>query len=314
MRNARGSFLVMTAWLLAMLSLLAIGVSHRGQTEVRLVSYEVETAQSQLAAFAGIQRALELLRLDATPAYDSLREAWATNPAAYQDQRVMEGRTLFNVEVQDEQSRLNLNAATTTKDMIAKLSSMDSDVAQAIVAFRDAAEHPEEDAYYQTLTPPYTTQRAPFQSLAEVGLVRGMTPERFAVVEHFCTVYPTDGAPVNVNTAPREVLLALGLSDTLASGLIAYRNGNDAQPGTEDDQIFQQPSFDPDQWPWMSADDAAALNALLADGRLGVRTATVRIRAEGRLADGSTVVVANAVMTRPGEQGEPGRTLAWQWE
>ena len=320
----RGSILIMTTWLLAIVALLALGISHRGQLEVRLVSYDVATAQTRLAALAGVQRALEAVAHD-TNAFDAWNEPWASSSKTFERHSVRPGQTTFTVShetpavaatvtlygAEDESSRLNLNSAAA--DVIAALPGIGNDVAQSLVAFRDAAPHPAEDAYYGSLAPPYAAKRAVFESLAEVALVRGMTPERFAVVARYGTVYPKLGSPVNVNTAPREVLLALGLSPALVNGILAYRLGGDGRPGTDDDGVFQQTTFDPAQWSWMSPENAARLNALMASHALDVRSSAIRIRAEGRTEEGAVTVVAEAVVLR-GAPGTPPHVVAWQWQ
>lgn len=321
LRNARGSFLILTSWLLALLALLALGVSFRGHLAVRMAAYALDVLHAQQAAHAGLARALEVLADDTNP-FDALNESWAANEAAFRDQVVWAERTRCDVAyevpstsgaaqtvygVQDEQSRLHLNTASA--DMLARLPLMDADVAQAIVAFRDAAAQPAEDAHYQRLTPPYRTKRAPFDTLAELRLVRGMTPARFQIVLRYGTVYPTEGAPVNLNTASDIVLVALGLSPRLVEDLLRHRAGADGLTGTSDDGVWVQPTIDPDEWPGMNADDAAALGALLAGGMLDVRSAASRIRVTGRTTDGSVRTTLETVVPRGSRQ-----PLAWQVE
>jgi len=78
----------------------------------------------------------------------------------------------------DEAAKLNVNVAGWEE--IAKLPEMTDELAQAIVDFRDQDSEPlpygAEDEYYQTLTTPYRAKNAPFESLDELLLVKGVTP------------------------------------------------------------------------------------------------------------------------------------------
>jgi type II secretory pathway component PulK len=71
--------------------------------------------------------------------------------------------------------------------------------------------------------------------VGELLLVQGMTPERYAKLRPWVTVY---SKRVNINTAPRQTLLALGMSASLADKVIAYRRGPDGLEGTSDDGVF----------------------------------------------------------------------------
>ncbi len=67
-----------------------------------------------------------------------------------------------------------------------------------------------------------------------------MTPELFDNLAGFITIYGS--GRVNINTAPAEVLSALGIDDEIVSKIIAFRNGKDEIPMTADDGIFTDSS------------------------------------------------------------------------
>ncbi len=291
----RGSILVTTVWLLTILALLALGVSYRASLELRLARYQTALTQATLASWAGFYRAVELLSLDDASS-DSLSDLWAMGPHLV-EQPVGHSDVTTRVQISDEQSRLNLNVASS--DQIELLPLMNADVAAAIVAFLQPSPSPE-DAYYSTLDPPYTTKGVPFESLAELHLVRGMTPERWDIIARFCTIYPTEGAPVNLNTAPPEVLLAVGLSSQLVEQVLTYRQGNDGEVGTADDGVIE------DIVGFLPPEEYAALLSTL-----GVSSATFRVRSEGRADEGRVVKIIEAVLERPTEVGQPVRLFAW---
>jgi type II secretory pathway component PulK len=79
----------------------------------------------------------------------------------------------------DESSKLNLNTATA--DMMAYLPGMMPDVAEAILDWRDEDSEPRqegaENEYYLTLPQPYYCKNAAYETVEELLLVRGVTPE-----------------------------------------------------------------------------------------------------------------------------------------
>ncbi|STX51276.1 general secretion pathway protein K [Legionella busanensis] len=63
--------------------------------------------------------------------------------------------------------------------------------------------------YYLKQKPPYYPSKQLFQSVSELRLVRGVTGEIYQQLSPFITTLPTV-TPININTAPRKVLMALG--------------------------------------------------------------------------------------------------------
>jgi type II secretory pathway component PulK len=66
-----------------------------------------------------------------------------------------------------------------------------------------------EDDYYSRLKPPYRAANRGFADVSELKLVRGIDDKVFAKLRPFVTILP-DVTPINVNTAPVEVLMSLG--------------------------------------------------------------------------------------------------------
>ncbi len=65
-----------------------------------------------------------------------------------------------------------------------------------------------EDDYYSRLKPPYRTANRGFADIGELKLVRGVDDKVFEKLRPFITILP-DVTPINVNTAPLEVLMSL---------------------------------------------------------------------------------------------------------
>src|SRR5207247_9433336 len=76
----------------------------------------------------------------------------------------------------------------------------------------------------------------PFKVSEQLWMVGGRPHGVFHALQPFVTVY-SDGK-VNLNTAPREVLRALGMSEGLVAKVLRFRWGFDGIRGTRDDQSF----------------------------------------------------------------------------
>ena len=100
----------------------------------------------------------------------------------------------------------------------------------AIVDWIDPDENPEpagaESSYYQALRPSYRAANAPLQTLLELRLIKGMTPEIIQKISRLVTVYPQGGESiVNINTADPLVLQALDprITQSVAGDIVQAR-------------------------------------------------------------------------------------------
>ena len=97
-------------------------------------------------------------------------------------------------------------------------------LAAAIVDWRDSdpltqANGGAEDPDYAAAGRPYGAKDAPFETVAEVEQVLGMTPELFAALQPYLTVHGGSHPP-NATYAPGPVLAAMGLD---ADAILAQR-------------------------------------------------------------------------------------------
>ena len=192
---------------------------------------------------------------------------------------------------------------------------MTPEIADSILDWRDDDATPQslgaEDFYYQGLELSYESKDAPFEVLAELLLVKGVTAEVFQGLEPFVTIY-TDGK-VNVNTAPREVLLALGMSEQVADKVIGFRVGPDGALLTSDDQYFEQLGSLTSQlnaFASLPPQEASQLTNLIAQDLLKVNSQVFTIVAHGQM--GRIVRTVEAVIKRGEAPTEPVTLLAWR--
>lgn len=160
------------------------------------------------------------------------------------------------VRVVDERGKLStrvvhpatgLPDAKTEEPMRRLLASLklDEGLADALADWqdRDSAPRPAgaEEAWYSGLAPPYEPRNAPVETVEELHLVKGFSPEAVRKIAPYVTPYSADGA-VNINTAPKAVLGALteGMSPGLADELIRARK---SKPFRDRSDVMKVPGF-----------------------------------------------------------------------
>ena len=192
MRPEKGSILVGLLWCLALLSVIVIGVLHTARMDLMVQKNYGDRIQAHYLSLAGIEKARALLYRDA---HDRSHSRKNHTGDLYDDERDFRnaplGRGTFSVfrrgradessgiifGISDEESRLNVNTATT--DQLSKLENMTPDVATAIVNWRggDNTTTAAEAQYYGELKPPYQPRLGPYQTVRELLMVRGVEPD-----------------------------------------------------------------------------------------------------------------------------------------
>ena len=111
-----------------------------------------------------------------------------------------------------------------------ELLQINPDLVDAIVDWVDPDEKPEpagaESLYYQTLRPSYRAANGPLQTVLELRLIKGMTPDIITKLSKLVTVYPPEGgSKVNLNTADPLVLQALDprITQSMAAEIVQAR-------------------------------------------------------------------------------------------
>src|SRR5438094_508213 len=152
----------------------------------------------------------------------------------------------------------------------------------------------------------------PFKVLEELWLVDGMTHEVFQALQPFVTVY-SDGK-VNLNTAPREVLMALGMSEGLVAKVLRFRWGFDGIRGTRDDQSFAtlaSAGQDLNAFVPLTPLEAAQLGNLITQSRLKVASSFFRIHSLGTARDGKISRVVEGIVRRGAGSARSVALVSW---
>lgn len=149
------------------------------------------------------------------------------------------GNASCDVYLYDESGKININAIKdANRDIYTEyftesgIDMLDADViVDSILDWIDPDElthiNGAEDAYYESLPEPYKAKNAAFDSIEELTLVQGITPEIFENIRDNITVYGGDQIKINVNFASKETLSSIpGLSDENVDDLMLYIDEN----------------------------------------------------------------------------------------
>jgi general secretion pathway protein K len=232
--RSHGAAVVLAMLLAALAAAVAATVFADQQRWNRTVEHRRDQVQAQALAMAGVQWARQILYDDAQRStIDYLGEPWAIAlPPIPLDNGEVRGAIV------DAQGRLNINtlgaagnAADIARARIGRLFAQRGGPVAAIDAIGDwidADAIPRaggaEDAYYAGLPAAGLAANAPVLRTAEIAEVKGVTAQPLAAVLPFLCALPV-AAPVNVNTAPPEVLAAIveKLGDDGLAALVATR-------------------------------------------------------------------------------------------
>ena len=227
----RGSILIVTLWLVAVLTVLALAISRHLSIELRLVRRQLDLAKAQALAEGGIRYGVVLLKREQEleqggPVADWLTDDWAQDKPleGLSPESGGAGTGSVMVKIQDEERRLSLNTAQ-PQHLVAL--GLPAPVAQAIVDYWDGPDPAEEDP---SATPPYRPKNAPFHSLQELWLIPAVRqamesqPALWLTLSSETTPHLIQDSR-NVNTASDAVLQAIGMPAELRANLLAYRSG-----------------------------------------------------------------------------------------
>ncbi len=255
----KGAVLIIALWILSMLVLLAISIGRRTSIELRLLKYHLSRSQAFHLARAAIERIYAEKNMDKAGDYDTLNEDWSNKLNA-------NGEPLFNdfplgngtftlkykqadedyYGMRDERSKLNINKILDNdskpidarkkefQNLIGKVLN-NSDPETMVTNFIDWIDQDNKDVTFHNGE--IQAKNSPLDRLEELTMVDGFSIEDVNKLSDYITVY-TDGS-ININTAPQEVLVSLGFSESEADEAVKLRNGDDGNPATSDDVKFK---------------------------------------------------------------------------
>jgi general secretion pathway protein K len=251
--NSRGVALLMVLWVITILSVVVLEFCFAMRTEVNITRNYQEQLQLYAVAQGSVQRAIAELVLKHDPRIQQMRKAaqegeipaeskeWITDGREYL--MTFEGAEAV-VRVMGEAGKVNLNRvsdASLRKIMNALgLEGETRDmVVDSILDWRDPDDFTRvngaENEYYQSLKEPYDCKNGPFDSVEELLLVRGVTPELYygkkkkegdgdqeerVALKDIFSIYAS-GEQIDINSASLPVLrVVLGLPTEVCRLLI----------------------------------------------------------------------------------------------
>jgi len=238
----KGIALIMVLWALTVLMVIALSFSYMGRTESQTSLAFKQGIEKKFLAEAGIEKGIaEIIYAKMNPNPQVVLEGgetWKMDGTLY---TVKEENGYYTVSIIDESGKININTLNDTSAIILKNlltnSGVQTDEADIIVDsildWKDADDltrlHGAESDHYMSLSNPYEAKNADFDSLEELLLVRGMTPEimygldkKKGIID-FLTVNSKSGG-INVNSAPKEVLMAVpGITAEIADAIVSSR-------------------------------------------------------------------------------------------
>lgn len=273
-KNEKGIALILVLWVLALLSVIVGEFCYAMRTEVNIARNFKAQTQAYYLALAGVNRAIgELIKNEVMPIHEKFsigrendgkaeeeevkneeiqdRDRWRINVDL---PSVQLGDGKFKVRLGNESGKININGASEIllKMMLDAfdLESQQKDViVDSILDWRDENNlhriNGAEDDFYRSLPEPYECKDGYFDTVEELLLVRGMTPEIFyGGINRVVTAFkpPKDNVKIvagfkqyrinvnkiNINAAPMEVLLILpSMTENLAQEIVNYRVESD---------------------------------------------------------------------------------------
>jgi len=312
LRKHRGIALLTAIWIMVVLLILVGGIAAMTHSELEVASNFGDLTRARWAARAGVRCAEVDVGNVATLPYTALTD----------DQRLLtspEGtgtpdEMTYQATVEDEAGKLNLNTAT--PEALALF--FPPEVADAIVDWRDADSVPgaqgAEDDYYATLTPPYYCKNAPFTTVEELLLVRGVTRDLLSAqvtedgqtLEDLLTVSSTDdntdmeGQPrLNIKTATNAELTDR-CGDVLTSADIdAIIRRRTSSPFNTPADLLTVPNLAKNKVAQIY-DRLTATTATVRPGLVNINTAPLEVLASLTGMDDAT---AQAIIKQRDEQG-----------
>ena len=269
-KNQKGIALFLVLWVLALLSVIVGEFCFAMRTEVNVTRNFKEQTEAYYIALAGLNRAIgELIRNEVARQKTNKPESKTDENEKEEESRwrmnvdiapIPFGNGQFEVKIGNESGKININGANESLLKI-MLNGFDieeqqkSVIIHSVMDWRDENHlhrlNGAEDSYYESLPEPYECKDGDFDSVEELLMVRGVTPEIFyGELKDIVSVFKVpdqrkkikggykiiraDLNKININAAPKKVLLALpSMTDKLAQEIINYRKDSDFRALTE---------------------------------------------------------------------------------
>jgi general secretion pathway protein K len=237
--SQEGIALIMILWVLTILMVIVLSFSYMAKTETYSSLSFKKGMEKKFMAEAGMERGImeifyrnmyrnQTVTIEGT-------EVWKIDGTPYSAQF---GDGYYIVRVMDESGKVDINTVSDVvlKNLLINLGIQEEEadtIVDSIMDWKDPDDlhrlHGAESDYYMSLPNPYKAKNANFDTLEELLLVKGVTPEilygdgkKIGII-NFLTVNSKMNT-ININAAPKEVLMAIpGMTPEFADSIIEYR-------------------------------------------------------------------------------------------
>jgi general secretion pathway protein K len=242
--SEKGIALLMVLWVLTILMVLVLSFSFMTRTETHSTLFFKEGAEKKFLAEAGIERGIMELFYRNVNKNQTLvlegQEVWKIDGTSYKNQM---GEGEYSVRITDESGKIDINAIADAnsdilRNLLKNLGGQEEEVntiVDSLLDWKDADDlhhlSGAESDYYMSLPNPYKAKDANFDTVEELLLVKGMTSEilygngeKKGIIDYLTVNSNSKMIKINVNAAPKEVLMAIpGITPEIADGIISYR-------------------------------------------------------------------------------------------
>jgi general secretion pathway protein K len=258
MKPQKGAALIVAMLIVALAVIAANNFVFHTHIHWRKLENSATTDQARWLLRAAEQWAATVLLDDALQnSVDHLGETWGREmppvvaEGYHMSGRILEQSGLFNLNNLVLDGKVNDSQLAVLRRLLLNLK-LPAGLANAIADWLDAddtgsGESGAESEYYLRQMPPVRAANRPIVNLAELLHVRGVTPELLDQLRPYVSVLPKSG-PINVNTAPPQVIAALSETMSLDQAHVlaakrdhAYfrnagdlRNAMDNKPGPDE--------------------------------------------------------------------------------
>ena len=248
----RGIALLIVLWVMAILMVSVFSFSLMTRAETYGTLAFKEALEKKFLAEAGMERGIMEIIYRSVNFGQTLvlvgKEIWKVDGTAYTIETTGGG---YVVRLTDESGKISLNSITDKNGIVLKnlltnqgTSTEIADViVDSILDWQDADDlhrlNGAESDYYMSLSNPYKARNADIETLEELILVKGITPDilygtdKMKGIFHYLTIYSKTSA-ININAAPKEVLAAIpGMNADIVDQIIEFRQSAEIN-GLED--------------------------------------------------------------------------------
>lgn len=298
MRRERGAVLIVTLGVLAMLVAIVTAIAASQRVDALAQANRMQLRRARLAADAGVQRAMAEIELLLQNQEESvnLTQNWAEVGQKGSESFVI-GNESFRMEILDAASLININTASEQQLQRLPLTTEQID---SLLDWREAGLQPRpeggKDEYYNQLPNPYNAKLGRLDSVEELLLVKGFTPETLYTRQDGIqsTVVLVQGGPedqpilsdiltadsnspastglvarINVNTATLQQLIQRGISAQFAALIIQRRNTQGTFANLGD--VLRMPGISTNDA--RAVVDGLTVPGLSTEGKINVNTA-----------------------------------------